>query len=779
MRGQSVSIVICVYSLDRWQDICEAIKSVRTQDLSALEIIVVVDHNPELRDRLTRSFSDILIIENQFPRGLSGARNTGIAMAAGEFVAFLDDDAVADRGWLKTMLNHFDGPNVIGVGSRVSPLWCGERPSWFPDEFLWVVGCSYRGLPEKTSRVRNCLGAAMCFRRALFDKLAGFNLSLGRSQNVLLLSAEETELCLRAANLIEGATIIYEPAAFVSHKVPAKRLNWKYFFRRCYAEGISKAYLAKLRPSRDALATERIYVFNDLPRGVLKGLGEALSQFDFGGLGRATAIIAGLGSAAVGYCIGSLHMLARGRGSNALDQPDDVLVGGDEQPESLEPLPTAPRAKLNRIYERFGKHSELLTNAGAIATGSFAAAALGFIYWWVAARSFTPEAVGLATAAISTMILIAMIGELGLGTLLIGEGLRNRGNAPGLVAASLVTAFLLSVALGTAFVLIAPLVITDFGAEFSTFDQEALFVFGCATMSFAMVLDQALVGWLKATQQMGRSMLFSVLKLAMLVALAAAGTADISSHGIAIVATWVFGQLAATLLFAAWRLARGQPIWHMPEFGQLHGRVGRVFAHHFLNTVTQGPGLILPGLVTIVLSAQANAAFYAAFTLINVACYVPAALTAVLFTIGSTDPASFFERLRFSLRLSALIGVAATVGFYLLSEFILGLFNPAYPAIAGTSLQLMGALVLPIAIKYHFITIQRLTDKMGRGAVVLGVAGAFEIGMAYVGAEWNGLWGFTLGWIIANYTEAAFLLPTIVKYLTPARHLVARSVPAE
>jgi glucosyl-dolichyl phosphate glucuronosyltransferase len=782
MSDRSVSIVICVYTLDRWNDIADAIESARVQTLPPVEIIVVVDHNPELRDRLKETFSGINFVDNQFTRGLSGARNTGISLARGEVVAFLDDDAIADRDWIETMISHFDRPEVIGVGSRSLPMWLGDRPSWFPDEFLWVVGCSYRGLPEVAARVRNCLGGAMCFRRAVFEKISGFNPSLGRGKGALLLSGEETELCLRAANLIEGATFIYEPTSFISHKVSTKRLSWRYYIRRCYAEGVSKAYLAKLRPAKESLAPERNHVLKVLPQGVLRGLRDAVFDRDTGGLARAAAIVAGLGSAATGYLIGNTHMLAGGGRTHVVEQDHDALVGGDDKPVSASSPPASPaamKAKLDTIHNRFGMHAELLTNAGAIAIGTLTASTLAFFFWWVAARNFTPEAVGLAAAAISTMTLIGMIGELGLGKLLMGESLLNRRDAPGLIAASLSTALLLSLALGTAFVLIAPKVITNFQADYSTFDEGAIFVFGCAIMSFAMVLDQVLIGWLRSIQQMCRNMLFSVLKLVMLVAVVVAGVAGAMSHEVVILAAWVFGQLAATMLFAVWLVRRGQSVWHKPEFGQLRGRVGGVLSHHFLNTVTQAPSLILPGLVTFVLSAQANAAFFAAFTLINVACYIPAALATVLFTIGSTDPASFSERLRLSLRVSALIGVTAAVGFYFLSEFILDLFNPAYPEIAGANLQLMGAIALPVAVKYHYVTIQRLTNRMARGAVVLAIAGVFEIGMAYAGAEWHGLWGFTVAWIAANYIEAVLMLPTILKHLGPAHKFAPHQVPAE
>jgi O-antigen/teichoic acid export membrane protein len=474
-------------------------------------------------------------------------------------------------------------------------------------------------------------------------------------------------------------------------------------------------------------------------------------------------------------------MLAGGGRPRLAHAGNSTLIGGNESPEGTSALPaptTGMKAKLEAINERFGMHSELLSNAGAIAIGTIGASFLGFVYWWVAARHFTPEAVGLAAAAISLMTLIGMIGELGLGTLLMGEVLINRRDAPGLVAASLITALLLSLALGAAFILLAPLIVSNFEVEFPTFDDEVLFIAGCAIMSFAMVLDQALIGWLKAIQQMSRNMLFAVLKLAMLVTVAIGGLVAVSIQEVAIVATWVFGQLAATLIFAAWLVTRGQSVWHKPEFGQLQSRIGKVLSHHFLNTVTQAPVLILPALVTFVMSPRTNAAFYAAFTLINVACYIPASLATVLFTIGSTDPASFSQRLKFSLKLSALIGVTTAVGFFILSQFILGIFNPEYPEIAGTSLQLMGAVALPAAIKYHFITIQRLMNRMTRGAVLLAIAGTFEVGMAFVGAQWYGLWGFTVGWVIASYIEAALMLPTIVKHLSSDAKLTAKPAAA-
>ena len=528
MSSRSVSIVICVYTLDRWDDIADAIASARAQTLPPLEIIVVVDHNPELRDRLTKTFTGIQFVDNQLTRGLSGARNTGISLARGEVVAFLDDDAIADRDWLLKMIPHFDRPEVIGVGSRSLPLWLGERPSWFPDEFLWVVGCSYRGLPEGASPVRNCLGGAMCFRRSLFENISGFNPSLGRGKGALLLSGEETELCLRATKLIEGAVFIFDPVLIHLPQgvcqTPQLAIFHQTMLRRRRLEGVS----LKAPSIQESLAPERNHVLKVLPQGVLRGLRDTIINRDLGGVARAAAIVTGLAGAAAGYIIGNMHMLVGSGRTHVAKHDHDALVRNDDKFASAfasPASPTAMRAKLDTIHSRFGMHAELLSNAGAIAIGTLTASALGFVYWWVAARNFTPEAVGLAAAAISTMTLIGMIGELGFGTLLMGESLLNRRDAPGLIAAALSTALLLSLALGAAFVLIAPKIITGFEVEFSTFDEGALFIIGCAIMSFAMVLDQALIGWLRSIQQMCRNMLFAVLKLVMLAAVVLAGIA--------------------------------------------------------------------------------------------------------------------------------------------------------------------------------------------------------------------------------------------------------------
>ncbi|MER5461254.1 glycosyltransferase family 2 protein [Streptomyces sp. NPDC002668] len=314
MSDRAFSVVICVYTEDRWEDILAAVDSVRTQSLPALETLLVVDHNAALLERLGREYKEsaaereeVRVLANAGPRGLSAGRNTGIAAARGEFVAFLDDDAVAERDWLRYFAEGYDDRSVMAVGGRTMAAWAsGRRPVWFPEEFDWVVGCTYRGLPHGKVRVRNVLGGNASFRRSAFDASGGFATGIGRDGDKRPLGCEETELCIRLAKALPDAVLLIDDRAVIHHKVPAVRERFGYFRTRAYAEGLSKALVARSVGAAKGLESERRYTTRVLPAGVVRGLRDMVLGRR-GGAGRAGAIVTGVAAAAGGYVVGSVR----------------------------------------------------------------------------------------------------------------------------------------------------------------------------------------------------------------------------------------------------------------------------------------------------------------------------------------------------------------------------------------------------------------------------------------------------------------------------------------
>lgn len=299
---RSISVILCAYTEARWGDLVEAVASVRRQTHPADEIIVAVDHNPTLLERARRELPDCKMVANEGARGLSGARNSGIAAATGAIIAFLDDDAVAEPTWLAQLWAAYDDPHVAGAGGAIEPLWLSGKPQWMPVEFHWVVGCTYRGMPERPTPVRNLIGCNMSFRRELVEQIGGFRigrvgaLSMGQEN-------DETELCIRLGAAHPEAQLLFLPTARVQHRVPQNRATLRYFVRRTFSEGLSKATLSRQVGRSRGLSTERAYTMRTLPTGVLRGLGDGLrGRVD--GVLRAGAIGLGLLVTVAGYGVG-------------------------------------------------------------------------------------------------------------------------------------------------------------------------------------------------------------------------------------------------------------------------------------------------------------------------------------------------------------------------------------------------------------------------------------------------------------------------------------------
>jgi glucosyl-dolichyl phosphate glucuronosyltransferase len=303
--SNSVTVVVCAYTRDRWVTLRDAIDAALQQTTCEDELLVVVDHNDALLARCREYLGNFIVLSNSHNPGLSGARNTALDEAQGSIVVFLDDDAIPLEGWLDALRAPYADERIYGVGGLARPRWFAGQPRWFPEEFLWVVGCSHPGLPADSHPVRNLVGANMSFRKCAFDHVGGFAEQLGRT-GTRLLGCEETEFSIRLTQAQPSAIILHEPASKVEHHVTQERASLSYFVRRCWAEGISKAEVARRVGRSRALSTERHYVLRVLPRGMWTGFHDSITG-DLWGAARSVVMMLGLATTAVGYCVGSVR----------------------------------------------------------------------------------------------------------------------------------------------------------------------------------------------------------------------------------------------------------------------------------------------------------------------------------------------------------------------------------------------------------------------------------------------------------------------------------------
>lgn len=331
-RGCSgVTVVICCYTEQRWEQTCAAVKSALSQDPAPAQVLLVVDHNAALAARARRELTDVMVLENEGPTGLSGARNTGLRAATQPITAFLDDDAEARPGWMAALVEPYSRANVVATGGGVHPVWPEQAPRWLPAEFYWVVGCSYLGLPESGGEIRNPIGANMSMLTHLALEAGGFDEGMGRLGGNTR-GCEETELSIRLTTRSPGSAVMYVPTAAVDHHVSQERLKLGYFISRCWHEGRSKADVVRLAGSGPGLERERRQAVLVIPAALLRELRRLLTG-DVAAPARMTANLAGLASAAAGYFTGRARQAVQRQGP-ALPQ-DTTGPEGDGQAEEL------------------------------------------------------------------------------------------------------------------------------------------------------------------------------------------------------------------------------------------------------------------------------------------------------------------------------------------------------------------------------------------------------------------------------------------------------------
>lgn len=407
-------------------------------------------------------------------------------------------------------------------------------------------------------------------------------------------------------------------------------------------------------------------------------------------------------------------------------------------------------------------HRALLVNSGSLAGTTAITFALGFPYWWLAARHFSPATVGLASAAISAMSLLASIAILGWGTLLIGEIPRQPGNEMPLLSAALILVGGIGALLGIAFAVGAPAISPDLQVLGANTGDIALFAVGVSLAAVATVLEGALIGLWRSDLILWQSTLFAVVKLA---ALWVVSKWLAHAFGMTIYATWTLGIALSLAAVGGYGLVKGRGHWRrlVPHWGLLRRLSPVAMQHHILNWIMQIPLLVAPVLIITLLSAQVNAWYYIAGSIASSASVIPTALVSVGYTASCAEPTELARKMRLTICLGFTSCVLANCVLQLIGAQILGLFGQSYAAQGEWSLRIFAVGAFPLIIKNHYIVLYRIWGRVAHALPPVTAGVLLELGALALGARLGGLSGLSLGWIAALFVEAVFMFRTVYR----------------
>ena len=175
MKKARLTIAICTYNRNHLIEGCiNSILVQKKQAISFPEIIVIdnFDNNLNHRDLqdICSRFTDVrLFFEKR--AGLSHARNKAISLCKSDFIAFLDDDALAQSGYINKLLHTIDTFSFDCFGGSITSTWIYGRPRWLPEDYG-----NKPALSETTSNINEgyIWGSNMVFKLASLKALNGF-----------------------------------------------------------------------------------------------------------------------------------------------------------------------------------------------------------------------------------------------------------------------------------------------------------------------------------------------------------------------------------------------------------------------------------------------------------------------------------------------------------------------------------------------------------------------------------------------------------------------------
>jgi GT2 family glycosyltransferase len=322
----SATVIIPAYTLNRWDLLSKAVASVEAQTRPPVELILCIDHNAELLDRCAERWGNgtspagfpIHVVANRFEQddegagvhvkahgskrrfGAGWARNSGAERAIGEILVFLDDDAEAESDWLEYLLAPYEMLSTVAVGGAPLPTYETGRPAWFPANFDWVFGCAYKGMPTELSPLRHLIGANMSVRRSVFEAIGGFH----------SIDFDDLDLCMRVAAKCPEQNLLYEPKAIVHHYVPAQRVSWHYFWRRCFFVNREKVEAFASMGAAANIVAEREFVLRAVTRQARLELADVV-RGRWIGLSRIGSMFIGVFMAGAGHVVGRTQLFVR------------------------------------------------------------------------------------------------------------------------------------------------------------------------------------------------------------------------------------------------------------------------------------------------------------------------------------------------------------------------------------------------------------------------------------------------------------------------------------
>jgi len=262
------SLTIAIPTYNRIDSLMNQLRAIdQNADPFLYEVIVIDNNSKDDTKQFINQYQSITpvvyFLENK--QGLSYARNTGIEMAKGEYIAFIDDDATIDKKWLDTLLNAIKNTKSEVFGGPIYPRFEVECPKWIDKDYFIRKFKKKNGYLSYLSAKEGFSGGNMCIHKSVFERIGRFNVNLGMQGDTIKLG-EETDFFNRLSNTLQKGLLYNLTDMSITHFEAAYKIDRSYLKKRIILsgeyfsfqnkrkiKGLTKIYLKIIKQSLDFL----------------------------------------------------------------------------------------------------------------------------------------------------------------------------------------------------------------------------------------------------------------------------------------------------------------------------------------------------------------------------------------------------------------------------------------------------------------------------------------------------------------------------------------------
>ena len=414
----------------------------------------------------------------------------------------------------------------------------------------------------------------------------------------------------------------------------------------------------------------------------------------------------------------------------------------------------------------------LLRNSMYIMATTLVTAAFGYLFWIIATHTYSAHSVGLAAALISAMTLASSLSSLGISAALIQILPRSKSVTAwsAAVSAALIAGSASGLLAGLVLVAALPLASSDFVVVRGEPLYVVMLIAGVVLWTVSTVLDYIFIAERAAGNMLARNILFSVLKIILLVlSIATLHTGALSIFAASVLASALAAAGAMSLLMP--RLGHRFRLTFRGLGQQVRSMIGYIASHHLISVGSMLPMYLLPTLVAARLSVADTAYFYTTWMLGSLFFMISPSVASSLFAEGSNAAEDLPAKVRNSAWIVTCMLAPIMVLFLAGGRYIMAVFGPAYVNHGQVLLSILVVSAIPdsivnlyvaaLRVKGHLHRAMYLTTSMAVCTLVLSWLMLPPLGLA--GAGWAWLISQCAGSVVVGIAVLGARLRTVAR----------------